>query len=157
MDARFNDLFTDPENSVFVGLIAPEQQKLLFGPQRNMTIERQSKLRLRGREYAKGLCLHSRCEMQWALEKRFSSLECMVGIDDEVAFNGMHAVALKITGDGNVLYEKLIATSDEPLPVRFSLDGISTLTILVDFGDGSSVCDWLDIADARLVIAKDKP
>ena len=147
----------DPENSLFAGLISPEQQKLLFGPQRNMTIERQSRLRLRGREYVKGLCIHSRSEIQWTLEKRFSAMECVIGIDDEVAFNGKHAVAVKITGDGNVLFEKLIATSDDPLPVRLSLEGVSTLTILVDFGDGSSVCDWLDIADARLVIAKDKP
>ena len=152
---RFDGI--DPENSLFAGLIAPEQQKLLFGPRRNMTIERQTRLRLRGREFSRGLCIHSRCEMQWNLEKRFSAMDCVVGIDDEVAFNGSHAVALKITGDDNVLFEKLIATSDDPLPLRLALDGVSTLTILVDFGDGSSVCDWLDIADARLLIAKDKP
>jgi len=152
---RFDGI--DPDNSLFAGLIDAEQQKLLFGPQRNMTIERQSKLRLRGREYATGLCIHSRSEMQWALEKRFSAMECVVGVDDEVAFNGSHAVALKIKGDGNVLFEKLIATTDEPMPLRLSLEGVSTLSVLVDFGDGSSVCDWLDIADARLVIAKDRP
>lgn len=152
---RFDGI--DPENSLFAGLISPEQQKLLFGPQRNMTIERHSRLRLRGREFASGLCIHSRSEMQWDLEKRFSAMDCIVGVDDEVAFNGSHAVALKITGDDNVLFEKLIATSDDPLPLRLSLEGVETLTILVDFGDGSSVCDWLDIADARLVIAKDKP
>ncbi len=152
---RFDGI--DPENSLFAGLIAPEQQKLLFGPQRNMTIERQSRLRLRGREFSKGLCIHSRSEMQWELDKRFSAMDCVVGIDDEVAFNGSHAVSLKITGDDNVLFEQLIATTDDPVPLRLSLDGISTLTILVDFGDGSSVCDWLDIADARLIIAKDKP
>jgi len=152
---RFDGI--DPENSLFAGLIAPEQQKLLFGPQRNMTIERQSTLRLRGREFTRGLCIHSRSEMQWELEKRFSAMDCVVGVDDEVAFNGSHAVSLKITGDDNVLFEKLIATTDDPVPLRLSLDGISTLTILVDFGDGSSVCDWLDIADARLIIAKDKP
>ena len=152
---RFDGI--DPENSLFAGLIAPEQQKLLFGPRRNMTIERQTRLRLRGREFSRGLCIHSRCEMQWNLEKRFSAMDCVVGVDDEVAFNGSHAVALKITGDDNVLFEKLIATSDDPLPLRLALDGVSTLTILVDFGDGSSVCDWLDIADARLLIAKDKP
>ena len=152
---RFDGI--DPENSLFAGLIALDQQKLLFGPQRNMTIERQSKLRLRGREYAKGLCIHSRSEMQWDLEKRFSALECVVGVDDEVAFNGSHAVALKILGDGNVLFEKLIATTDAPLPLRLDVDGISNLTVLVDFGDGNSVCDWLDLADARLVIAKEKP
>jgi hypothetical protein len=152
---RFDGI--DPDNSLFAGLIDAEQQKLLFGPQRNMTIERQSKLRLRGREYATGLCIHSRSEMQWALEKRFSAMECVVGVDDEVAFNGSHAVALKITGDGNVLFERLIATTDDPMPLRLSLEGVSTLSVLVDFGDGSSVCDWLDIADARLVIAKDRP
>jgi len=152
---RFDGI--DPENSLFAGLIALDQQKLLFGPQRNMTIERQSKLRLRGREYAKGLCIHSRSEIQWDLEQRFSALECVVGIDDEVAFNGSHAVALKIMGDGNVLFEKLINTTDAPLPLRVSVEGVSKLTVLVDFGDGSSVCDWLDLADARLVIAKVKP
>ena len=147
----------DPENSLFTGLIDADQQKLLFGPQRNITIERQSKLRLRGREFTKGLCIHSKTEIQWDLEKKFSAMECLVGIDDEVAFNGSHSVALKITGDGNVLFEKLIATTDDPLPLRLSLAGVSTLTVLVDFGDGSSVCDWLDLADAKLVIAKEKP
>ncbi len=105
---RFDGI--DPENSLFAGLIALEQQKLLFGPQRNTTIERQSRLRLRGREFAKGLCIHSRSEIQWDLGKRFSAMECVAGIDDEVAFNGSHAVALKITGDGNVLFEKLITS-----------------------------------------------
>lgn len=152
---RFDGI--DPEDSLFAGLIGPAQQKLLFGPQRNITIERQSRLRLRGREFASGLCIHSRTEMQWELDKRFSAMDCVVGVDDEVAFNGSHAVSLKITGDDNVLFEKLIATTDDPVPLRLSLDGVSTLTILVDFGDGSSVCDWLDIADARLIIAKDKP
>lgn len=150
---RFDGI--DPENSLFAGLIALEQQKLLFGPQRDMTIERQSKLRLRGREYAKGLCIHSRSELQWDLEKRFSAMECVVGVDDEVAFNGSHAVALKIMGDGNALFEKLINTTDAPLPIRLSVEDVSKLSVLVDFGDGSSVCDWLDLADARLVIAKE--
>jgi len=147
----------DPKGSLFTGLIDADQQKLLFGPQRNTTIERQSRLRLRGREFTKGLCIHSKTEMQWDLEKKFSAMECLVGIDDEVAFNGSHAVALKITGDGNILFEKLIATTDDPLPLRLSLEGVSILTVLVDFGDGSSVCDWLDLADAKLVIAKGKP
>ncbi len=145
----------DPENNLFTGLIDADQQKMLFGPQRNTTIERRSRLRLRGREFAKGLCIHSKTEMQWDLEKKFSAMECLVGIDDEVAFNGSHAVALKITADGNVLFEKLIATTDDPLPLRLSLEGVSVLTVLFDFGDDSSVCDWLDISDANLVIAKE--
>ncbi|HQZ69452.1 MAG TPA: NPCBM/NEW2 domain-containing protein, partial [Planctomycetaceae bacterium] len=103
LSERFDGV--DPENSLFAGLIDREQQALLFGPQRNMTIERQSKLRLRGREFTKGLCIHSRTEMKWSLEQRFSAIECVIGVDDEVAFNGTHAVAVKITGDETVLFE----------------------------------------------------
>ena len=94
-------------------------------------------------------------EITWALDGRFSSLDCLTGIDDEVAFNGTHAVLLKITGDDQVLFEKLVNTSDEPLSLKIPLDGVSTLKVLVDFGDDDSVCDWLDLADAKLVIAKD--
>ena len=153
IDEQFDGV--DPENSLLAGLIDKEQQRLLFGPRRDTTIERQSKLRLRGREFDKGLCIHSRTEITWALDGRFSSLECLVGIDDEVAFNGAHAVLLKITGDGQVLFEKLVNTSDEPQSLKLPLDGVSTLKVLVDFGDGDSVCDWLDLADAKLVIAKE--
>jgi hypothetical protein len=40
--------------------------------------------------------------------------------------------------------------------LQLPLSGVSTLTILVDFGDNESTCDWLDLADAKLLIAKDK-
>ncbi len=155
LEERFDGV--DPEGSLLAGLIDEEQQKLLFGPRRDTTIQRQAKLRLRGREFSKGLCIHSRTEMSWALDGRFSTFESLVGVDDEVAFNGSHAVSLKISGDGAALFEKLIGSAEEPIPVRVPLEGVSTLTVLVDFGDGDSVCDWLDLADAKLVIKKDVP
>lgn len=154
IEERFDGV--DPEGSLLSGLISREQQMLLFGPRRDSTMERQSKIRLRGREFSKGLCIHSRTEITWALDQKFTALDFLIGVDDEVAFNGAHSVAIKIAGDGNVLFEKLIATTDEPIPVRLPLDGISTLSVLVDFGDNDSTCDWLDLADARLVIAKEK-
>jgi hypothetical protein len=146
----------DPDGSLLAGLIDKEEEALLFGPRRDTTMERTSRLRLRGREFSKGLCIHSRTEISWALDEKYTSLDCQVGIDDEVAFSGMHIVALKISGDGNVLFEKNISTTDDPLPLQLPLNGVSTLTILVDFGDNESTCDWLDLADAKLLIAKDK-
>lgn len=154
LEERFDGV--DPEDSLLAGLIDKEQQLQLFGPRRDTTMERQSKLRLRGREFQKGLCVHSRTEISWAVDSRFAVLDCLAGIDDEVAFNGTHSVLLKIAGDGAVLFEKQIKTTDDAIPVRLSLEGVSTLTVLVDFGDGDSICDWLDLADAKLVIAKDK-
>ena len=146
----------DPEGSLLAGLIDKEEETLLFGPRRDTTMERTSRLRLRGREFSKGLCIHSRTEISWALDEKYTSLDCQIGIDDEVAYSGKHIVALKISGDGNVLFEKNISTTDDPLPLQLPLNGVSTLTILVDFGDNESTCDWLDLADAKLLIAKDK-
>ncbi|MFO1000337.1 MAG: NPCBM/NEW2 domain-containing protein [Planctomycetaceae bacterium] len=146
----------DPEGSLLAGLIGKEEEVLLFGPRRDTTMERTARLKLRGREFSKGLCIHSRTEISWALDQKYTSLDCQVGIDDEVAFSGRHIVALKITGDGKVLFEKNIVTTDEPLPLQVPLSGVSTLMILVDFGDEESTCDWLDLADAKLLIAKDK-
>ncbi len=146
----------DPEGSLLAGLIDKDEEALLFGPRRDTTMERTSRLRLRGREFSKGLCIHSRTEISWALDEKYTSLDCQVGIDDEVAFSGKHIVALKISGDGNVLFEKNISTTDDPLPLQLPLSGVSTLTVLVDFGDNESTCDWLDLADAKLLIAKDK-
>ena len=146
----------DPDGSLLAGLISKEEEALLFGPRRDTTMERTSRLRLRGREFSKGLCIHSRTEISWALDEKYTSLDCLVGIDDEVAYSGKHIVALKITGDGNVLFEKNIATTDDPLPLQLPLSGVSTLTILVDFGDNESTCDWLNLADAKLLIAKEK-
>lgn len=146
----------DPEGSLLAGLIDKEEEALLFGPRRDTTMERTSRLRLRGREFLKGLCIHSRTEISWALDEKYTSLDCLVGIDDEVAYSGKHIVALKITGDGSILFEKNIATTDDPLPLQLPLNGVSTLTILVDFGDNESTCDWLNLADAKLLIAKDK-
>ena len=75
----------DPEGSLLAGLIDKEEEALLFGPRRDTTMERTSRLRLRGREFLKGLCIHSRTEISWALDEKYTSLDCLVGIDDEVA------------------------------------------------------------------------
>ncbi|MBL8810083.1 MAG: NPCBM/NEW2 domain-containing protein [Planctomycetaceae bacterium] len=148
-------LGADPENSLLSGLATEEQQQLLFGPRRDITIQRQSKLRLRGREFSKGLCIHSKTEMSWALDQKYRSLECLAGIDDEVASNGTHAVQLIIRGDDKVLFDRMITSTDEPIPVQLSVEGVSTLHVTVDYGDGESICDWLDLADAKLLLLQE--
>ena len=144
----------DPEGSLLAGLASPEEQLLLFGPRRDVAIQGRTKLKLRGKEYSKGLCIHSRTEVAWALDQKYESLEMQVGIDDEVAWQdgGQHSVRLIVRGDDGVLLERMIAGKDEPMSVSLPLTGVSTLTVVVDFGDEDSICDWLDLADARLRI-----
>ena len=60
-------------------------------------------------------------------------------------------MSLKISADGKVVFEKVFQASEDPVPVKLPMQGVSTLTILVDYADGDSTCDWLDLADARLI------
>ncbi len=151
-------LAADPGGSLLDGLVDPETQQRLFSPRRDRVLQGSSRLRLRGREYQRGLCVHSHSVLSWALDGRFESLELTAGIDDEVAFNAAagHSVRLVIRADDEVLLDRLISAHDQPVPLRLMVAGRSTLEVEVDFGDGSSVCDWLDLADAKLWLARQK-
>ncbi len=52
-------------------------------------------------------------------------------------------MSVKISGDDEVLFEKLIATTDQPIPVNVPLAGVSTLEVTVDYGDGDSTVTGL--------------
>lgn len=143
----------DPEGSLFAGLIDQQTARLMYGPRRNTTIDPRLPLRLRGRRFDKGLCIHSRTQMVWALDRRYTSLEALIGVDDEVAFNQSSKVSLRITGDDQVLFDEVLGSQDEPRPLKLNLENVATLTILVDYADNDSSCDWLDLADAKLILA----
>ncbi|MCA9035017.1 MAG: NPCBM/NEW2 domain-containing protein [Planctomycetaceae bacterium] len=143
----------DPDGELFAGLIDDATAEKLYGLRRDSTLDPRRKIRLRGRRFDKGLCLHSRTTVSYALDQKYQSFEATVGVDDEVAFNQISQVLLKISADGKVLFEKQMITSDEPVSVSLPVSNMTTLVILVDYGDSDSSCDWVDLADAKLILA----
>jgi hypothetical protein len=143
----------DPDDSLFTGLVDSATLQLMYGPRRDTTLDSQIPIRLRGQRFAKGMCIHSRTELTYALDRKFTVLEAIVGIDDLVSGNQQSIVSLTISGDGKQLYQQNISTQDAPVPLKVSLENVATLTILVDYGDNDSSCDWLDLADAKLILA----
>ena len=114
-------------------------------------------LTLRGKTYTRGLCIFPRAQIEYALDGRYTRLHAIVGVDDEVAFNQQKgqpptAVELRIEADGQEIFRQLIVAPDEPLPIDLKLHGVNTLSLIVDFGDGSSTCDYLDLVNARLIV-----
>lgn len=114
-------------------------------------------LSLRGKSYQRGLCIFPSARIEYALDRKYSSLKTLVGVDDEVAFNQVDpaaptAVQLKIEADGRPVFDQLITATADPLPVELDLTGVNTLTLVVDFGDGSSVCDYLDLVNPTLLV-----
>ncbi|GAB5441910.1 MAG: hypothetical protein Fues2KO_22590 [Fuerstiella sp.] len=117
----------------------------------------QPPLSLRGKSYQRGLCIFPSARIEYALDRKYSSLKTLVGVDDEVAFNQVDpsaptAVQLKIEADGRTVFDQLVTATADPLPVELDLTGVNTLTLIVDFGDGSSVCDYLDLVNPTLLV-----
>ena len=115
------------------------------------------KLTLRGQTYSRGLCIFPSARIEYALDGQYSSLSAIVGVDDQVAFNQVKgrpptAVEITVEGDGKQIWHRKVIAPDDPVDLNVDLSGINTLRLIVDFGDGSSTCDFLDLANARLIV-----
>jgi hypothetical protein len=108
-------------------------------------------LRLGKTTYAKGLGLHSRCELTYDLQGRFAVLAALAGIDQAGGKRGN--AELRILGDGRELLKPTrLAGGDNPVPVRCVVSGVGKLTLIADFGpDGVDVGDYVDLVEARLI------
>ena len=107
-------------------------------------------IRLGQAKYARGLGLHSRCELSYDLDGKFATFAATAGIDP-VGRNRGNAV-LKILGDEKELVRLKLAGEAEPAEVRCGVAGVKRLTILVDYGeDGIDVGDHVNLAEARLI------
>jgi hypothetical protein len=105
-------------------------------------------LLLSGTPYRKGLSLHSRTEIVYRLPGPFSRFHAVAGIDDAVRPSGK--TRLIVRGDGNMLLDTVIAGSETPRNIEFSLAGVRRLTIVVDFADSLSTGNDLLLCNARL-------
>jgi len=106
-------------------------------------------LLLAGRQYQKGLALHSRSRLVWHLGGEYRRLLATAGIDDRVRPGG--SVQLVIRGDGKVLLDRKITGSDPPVPVELDVSGVERLAVEVDFADQFDLGDYLDLCEARLI------
>ncbi len=106
-------------------------------------------LRLGGSTYDKGISMHSRSRLSYALNGAYRRFEAVAGLDD---FDGRHGnVRLRVLADGKPLIDRALTGRDGAMPIRLSVEGTRTLTLEVDFGENGDVCDVVDWCDARLL------
>ena len=116
-------------------------------------------LTLKGKVYKKGVWLFPKCRIDYALDGQYSTFQTIAGVDDEVASNcstpdNPSKVQLTILADGDEVWKQLIEAPADPVTINLDVSKIRTLSILVDFGDDDSACDFLDLADARLLVVR---
>lgn len=105
-------------------------------------------LRLNGREYGKGITMHTRTELAYRLPERFSRFLAIAGIDDAAHRHGK--VRLVVRGDEKVLLETVVERG-QPREVDLDVRNVRQLTILADFSDSSPGSDILLLCDARII------
>jgi hypothetical protein len=107
-------------------------------------------LRLGGRVYARGLGVHARSALTFALAGSFKTFATTLGVDSEVGNGG--SVIFRIVGDDKPLYESpVFRGGDTPLPVTVDVSGILLLRLEVDEAENADVADHADWAEARLL------
>ncbi|MEM7232596.1 MAG: NPCBM/NEW2 domain-containing protein [Planctomycetota bacterium] len=106
-------------------------------------------LKMAGRTYRKGLGVHSRCVLEYALVGQYQSFAAVIGLDD--SSEGRGSVTFRVFADEKPIFEKEVNGKDDPIPLSLSVSEVNSLRLEVDFGkDGLDTGDHADWASARL-------
>ncbi len=151
---------------VFLGDLKPDSETLTTNPftatekelpsrsqfsrvRRDENLEGKS-LRTHNQEFHKGMAMRSRSELVWTLPGKFSRLEAIAGVDDDVRPLGN--VRLQILGDGKSLLDANIGGSDkEPRPISLDVSSVRRLVLIVDTLGNFGAGDHLDLGNLRLI------
>jgi hypothetical protein len=107
-------------------------------------------LKLAGKRYARGLGVHSKSELTYALDGGYQTFQALLGIDDAVGAQG--SVIFRLYGDEKLLYESpVIRGGDAGVDIKVPMKGVLLLRLVVDYADNGDVADHADWADARLL------
>jgi hypothetical protein len=108
-----------------------------------------SPLKVAGRNYDRGLAVHSRSALTYELDGKYARFEAVVGFDESARGGGR--VDCRVFAGDKEIYANPDLRADAP-PVRLSLPvaGAERLRLVVDFGPDQDTGDRLIWANARL-------
>jgi hypothetical protein len=104
---------------------------------------------LGGTTYRKGLAMHSRSLLTYALDGRYESFQARLGFDDGAPPGG--SVACRVLADDRELFAIADLRPDaDSIALKLDVAGAKQLVLEVDFGQGQDVGDRVTWAGARV-------
>jgi hypothetical protein len=100
--------------------------------------------------YAKGLGMHSRSRLTYALGQGYSEFAAEVALDATASAEGS-AVCLVFVGRDLKYRSPTLRAGGPPQTVRVPLNGGESLTLVVDYGERGDVQDYVNWLNARLI------
>ena len=106
-------------------------------------------LRMGEKEFTKGLAVHSRCVLSYALDDAFNRFRCVVGFDKSAANRGR--VDCRVWVDDREEFSTIDLRADgKPVEIDISVREAQSLRLEVDFGSGEDVGDRIIWGSPRL-------
>jgi NPCBM/NEW2 domain len=107
-------------------------------------------MRLNDGTVAKGIAVHSRCVLTYALDRQYERFRAKVGFQQPEGKVGRAAV--RVLGDEKVLWEDADLKGDgKPAVLDLPASGVKTLTLEVGYGKDEDIGDRVIWGDARLI------
>ena len=107
-------------------------------------------LRIRGREFRKGIGAHARSDLAFATEGRFRTFAATIGIDDERGGAGSGVFVVK--ADGKEVYRSpLLRGTSPPGEIAVPVAKAKEVSLVVEFGDDGGVHAHADWGGARFL------
>lgn len=107
-------------------------------------------LRVAGRTTARGLGLHSACEIEWSLDGQFERLVAGVGIDDAAGPLADADLIVRVDGREAARFNGL-RHGEGPRRIDLDLRGVKTLRLEVGFGRNGDVQDRVNLVNPVLI------
>jgi hypothetical protein len=117
---------------------------------RNLSGDR---LRVDGKSYPKGICMHSAARVVYSLEARQRRFAAEVALDDEAGRRGSVTFSVYVARNGAWLEAAtsgIVRGGDEPRPMVADVSGAEALMLVVDYADRGDELDRAVWLDARL-------
>ena len=108
-------------------------------------------LSVAGRNYAKGIGVHSRCRVSYNLAGEYAALHAVAGLAESAGEIGSVEFAIELDGR-EVVRTGPVSLRDPAVPINnLDLGGVETLVLTVDFGRNGDIRDRANWCDAILV------
>jgi len=107
-------------------------------------------LKLAGRTFDKGIGVHARSQLTFAVDGKYEKFAVVIGLDDAARRKG--DCVFVVSGDGRELFRQRVKGRDKPAQVRLDVRNVRRLVLLVEPGENLDIADHADWADACLIL-----
>lgn len=108
---------------------------------------------INGVRFRKGISAHSRTELAYKLDGKFSRFQCTIGLDDvsrNQVFSG--SVTFIVLADGKEIFNSGVMNyGDQAREIHLNISNSDELNLVVDWGNDGDILDFADWAGARLL------